>query len=68
MPSVWGVMSTRIGPTSMPGDQPALDGGAHGDGQVGLDLAVDGASQAFFQQAVNERGASRPAHQTTLSI
>ena len=30
------------------GDQPALDGGAHGDGQVGLDLAVHRAAQPFF--------------------
>ena len=48
------------------GDQPALDGGPHGDGQVGLDLAVDRAPQPLLEQLVHQRRAGRPAHQDDL--
>ena len=48
------------------GDQPALNRGPHGDCEVRLDLAVDGASQALLEQAVNKRSASGPADEHNL--
>ena len=68
IPRVCGVMSTRIGPTSTAGDQAALDGRAHGHGQVGLDLRVHGTAQPLLQKLVDQRGAGAPPTRTTLSI
>ena len=66
MPRVCGVMSTRTGPTSTPGDQAPLDGRPHRHGQVGLDLGVDRPAQPLLEQAVDQRGPGRPADQDHL--
>ena len=48
------------------GDQPPLDGRAHGHGQVGLDLGVDRPAQPLLEQLVDQRGAGRAADQDHL--
>ena len=48
------------------GDQTSLNGRPHGDGQVGLDLAMDRAAEPFFEQSMHQRRASCSAHQDDL--
>ena len=66
MPSVCGVMSTRIGPTSMPAINPPCTAAPMRDRQVRLDLAVHRTSQPLFKQTVDKRRACGTSNEHNL--
>ena len=61
MPSVCGVMSTSTGPTFDSGDQASLNGGAHGDAEIGIHFVVDRLAELLLEQLADHGGAAGAA-------
>ena len=68
MPSVWGVMSTRIGPTSMPAISPPWTAAPMATARSGSISAVHRPAQPLFQQLCISGVRVAPPTSTTLSI
>ena len=47
-------------------DQPALDGGTHGNTKIGIDFGVQLPAQPVLQQAMHQRRAAGPAYHDHL--